>query len=188
MKLIAALVLVAAIAAPAQAQRIAYYRVGAAAVGAGSVDGPTEYRTGPGFNAGVSVPFMHRLALTFDAAYDRLNAKRGEFGSGGWDGLAVTSALAGVDIAFRRGGVARPLVSVGFGAARVDPGLCECVSIPEIEEPVIEPQTVFATAILAGIRWRLPGEHRAVRLQAGWMGLGRDEFAHTIPVRAQLEF
>lgn len=197
-KALALLFLVAAIAAPAHAQRIAYYRLGAAVVGPGTVESPGRYSTGYGFNAGVSVPFMHRLALTLDVGHDRLN----------WDledtiqllDLTITSGTIGLDVAFRRGGVVRPMVSAGVGVARLEPHVEGLLFAPPDPHPEWEPRTVLATTISAGVRFRLPGEHRAVRVQVGWMGLSnllvfdgpfgrtREEFAYTIPIRAQLEF
>lgn len=183
------------LAAPASAERIAYYRVGAAAVSPGSLEGPGTYGAGLGLNAGVSVPFRHRLALTLDLAHDRLAWERSSEPTAATirlerDDLAVDSALLGLDIAYRRGNAARPLVSLGLGAARVRPGAAELADMITGTRTRVEPgpETVFAASVAAGVRVRL-ASHTAARIQLGWLGLGRrQEFTHVVPVRLQLEF
>lgn len=177
-------------ATPAHASRIAFYRLGAAVVDPGSVRDPGRYGTGYGFNAALSVPFMHRLAIALDIAHDRLDWKSAGSSPFRWDDLKVTSVLLGADLAFRRGGTVRPLLSAGVGMARVDPGSGYGTTpfAGTSANPDFERRTVFASAVSAGVRIRLPGEHRAIRVQAGLLGLAREEFTAAVPIRIQFEF
>lgn len=190
--LLVAAALIAAIAAPAFAARIAFYRAGAGPVAPGSLEDPGTYGLGVGFNLGVSLPFMHRLAATLDIAHDRLRWEDGSESETGTRGdLGITSVLLGVDVAFRRGNEARPLVTAGLGMARVDPGDGQFV-LPlggENGSPSSsDPETVFAMSAAAGLRLRGPWWPGAVRMTIGWMGLAREEFAHVVPLRVQVEF
>jgi opacity protein-like surface antigen len=194
MKLLALILVLAAAAAPARAERISYYRAGAALVGPGSLESPGSYEVGYGFNAGVSVPFKHRLAVTLDLAFDGLPWKSGSESVADHvvterEDFSIGSALLGLDVAFRRGSGIRPLFSAGLGMARVAPGAADVIGFGGVttrEEPEVE--TVFAFAAAAGVRMRLPWSHTAARLQLGWLGLGRDEFQGVVPLRLQLEF
>lgn len=192
--LVLAAILAVALHSPAHAIRVAYYRVGAAAMSPGSLENPGTYGLGLGFNAGVSVPFMHRLAITLDLAHDRLGWEDGSEPTVttvklAREDLSVTSAMLGVDVAFRRGSEARPLVSAGLGVARVRPGDAEFTDmntgVRTTQES--EAETVFAFSVGAGVRVGLP-LHFALRAQAGFMGLTREEFAYVVPLRVQVEF
>jgi len=186
--------LFAAAPSPASATRIALYRAGAAVVTPGTLEDPGTYGVGYGFNLGVSVPFMHRLAITLDVAHDRLRWENGSevtiaTESLTRDDLSVTSLMLGADVAFRRGNEARPLITVGLGVARVAPGDAEIIDLlagrrtqPE------ESETVFAMSAAAGLRLRGPWWPGAMRMTIGVMGLGREEFAYVVPLRIQVEF
>lgn len=197
MKALAAIVLASTltlgIPAPAFAARIALYRAGFAVVSPGSLENPGTYGLGYGFNLGVTVPFMHRTGVTLDVAHDRLRWEDGsEVTIGGSpierDDLTVTSVMLGADVAFRRGHPARPLLTLGAGVARVGPGAAVIRDIngPLTDEP--DGETVFAAAASAGLRIRGPWWPGALRMTLGWTGLARDEFAHVVPLRVQVEF
>jgi len=182
--------LIALVPRETRAERVSYYRVGAALTSPGALEGPGTYETGYGFNLGVSLPFAHRLAATLDLARDQLGWKDGSEPTIptvplGRDDLAVGSALLGVELVARRGYSARPIVSAAAGVALVQPGDAHRGG-PYTEEA--ESESVFAFDLGAGVRFRLPPSHMALRLQAHWLGLAREEFTYVVPIRLQLEF
>lgn len=193
---IACLIVIAALAAPprAEAMRLALYRAGAATLGAGSLEHPGAYRRGHGLNLGVTVPFMHRLGATLDLGYDRFPWEDGSEPAPGAarldrEDLGIWSVMAGADVAFRRGHAARPLVHLGLGAARVRVGDAEIADPAGARSKVAgESATVLALTAAAGVRLRAPGRAIALRMTFGWTGLARDEFAHVVPLRIQVEF
>jgi hypothetical protein len=205
-----ALALLAALAPDAHAERLAYYR------GGGGVSFPQNnevswiaLETGWAASLGMSVPFAHRLAATLDLAHQQF----GDSGPATWSGAivekddtAVNSALLGVELVTRRGSDVRPLLSAALGVAQVASGETRTNFIDGRSYTVSgSVETVFALALGAGLRWRLPAHHTAVRVQAQWMYLapsGAEDgttldtgpFANfprtgtTVPLTIQLEF
>jgi hypothetical protein len=103
--------------------------------------------------------------------------------------LSITSVMLGADVAVRRGNAARPLLTFGFGIARVAPGDAEIIDALSGARTSQEGEneTVFAMTANAGVRIRAPA-WPAVRMTIGWTGLAREEFAYVVPLRFQMEF
>jgi hypothetical protein len=191
--LFAAVLACAALAPAARAERISYYRVGAGVAFPG-MDVPSgTLSTGWAANLGVSVPFAHRFAATLDLS-------REQFADSGpevaipeakieKDDTAVSSALLGIELVTRRGSNMRPLLSAALGVAELKTGDSHVDDMNLGRYTVSgSDETVFALQLGAGLRWRLPAHHTAIRLHAQWMYLAAEKSSRTIPVTLQFEF